>query len=304
LGASCTESRQLQASRLKWVSFESGSNDIFWNRFNSHVKSVKIHIRAISDKGLIEMNWRDAAIHVLAQHAEPVHYSDIADEVAAQKLRQEDELGATPATSVNVAISNSIRDEGDNSPFLRTGRGYYFLRQSAAEQTDIDLPASPISQISGIINALGMFWERSKVVWKGEPRILGRQQQTSEAVDFCKQVGIYLLHDHQGVVYVGRTTDQPIGRRLQQHTVDRLNGRWDRFSWFGIYPVENDGSLRTNVNFSALNADIVISTLEAVLIEGLEPRQNRRRGDDLQARRVSSSRRSFFGPSTQARIDV
>ena len=85
------------------------------------------------------------------------------------------------------------------------------------------------------------------------------------------------------MVYVGRTTDQPLGRRLQQHTVDRLNGRWDRFSWFGIYPVESDGTLRTDVALSNMGLDVVISTLEAVLIEGLEPRQNRRRGDDLQA---------------------
>ena len=28
---------------------------------------------------------------------------------------------------------------------------------------------------------------------------------------------------------------------------------------------------------------MVITTMEALLIEGLEPRQNRRRGDDLQA---------------------
>jgi hypothetical protein len=32
-----------------------------------------------------------------------------------------------------------------------------------------------------------------------------------------------------------------------------------------------------------LNVDVVVATMEAVLIEGLEPRQNRKRGDDFQA---------------------
>jgi len=69
---------------------------------------------------------------------------------------------------------------------------------------------------------------------------------------------------------------------LWQHTIDRLNGRWDRFSWFGVYPVREDGSLHTTASFS-VDIDTVIITMEAVLIEGLEPRQNRKRGDDLQA---------------------
>jgi hypothetical protein len=44
--------------------------------------------------------------------------------------------------------------------------------------------------------------------------------------------------------YVGRVTDQLLGRRLYQHTVDRLNGRWNRFSWFGVYLVNPDATAR------------------------------------------------------------
>jgi hypothetical protein len=128
-----------------------------------------------------------------------------------------------------------------------------------------------------------MFWDRSKVAWQIEPRIYGKQQPESEPVDFSIQVGVYFLHDAQGVVYVGRTTDQSLGRRLYQHTLDRLSGRWDRFSWFGIYPVQNDGSLWLTPDYSKIGIEVVIATMEAVLIEGLEPRQNRRRGDDLAA---------------------
>jgi hypothetical protein len=126
-----------------------------------------------------------------------------------------------------------------------------------------------------------MFWSRDKVSWISQPRILGQQQIGSSAVDFGEQKGVYLLHDDQGVVYVGRVTDQGLGKRLFQHTLDRLNGRWSRLSWFGVFPVRQDGSLAKE-SFS-VDIETVIVTMEAVLIEGLEPRQNRKRGDDFQA---------------------
>jgi hypothetical protein len=128
-----------------------------------------------------------------------------------------------------------------------------------------------------------MFWQRSKILWGPTPKLLGQQQGGSKQVDFCDQKGVYLLHDTQGVVYVGRTAEQNLGRRLYQHTVDRLSGRWDRFSWFGVYPVTEDGALRIEPKTAVSNIDIVIATMEAVLIEGLEPRQNRKRGDEFQA---------------------
>ena len=119
------------------------------------------------------------------------------------------------------------------------------------------------------------------VIWDSSPKLLG-QQQNAEVVDFGPQKGIYILHDGRGTVYVGRTTDQPLGRRLGQHTTDRLNGRWDRFSWFGLLAVEENGELSSRV---ALRTDeaVVIAALEALLIEALEPPQNRKRGDDFRA---------------------
>jgi hypothetical protein len=146
-----------------------------------------------------------------------------------------------------------------------------------------ELAESESSETTGVVNAFGMFWERSKVLWKPQPQILGQQQSGSQFVNFYDQRGVYLLHDAQGVVYVGRVTDQGLGRRLYQHTLDRLSGRWTRFSWFGVYPVNADGSLDADADFSRVDINVVIATMEAVLIEGLEPRQNRRRGDEFQA---------------------
>jgi hypothetical protein len=80
---------------------------------------------------------------------------------------------------------------------------------------------------------------------------------------------------------IGRATDQPLGKRLYQHTLDRLSTRWDRFSWFGLLPVSEKGNLAALPD--QYQSEQMIPALEAILIEALEPRQNRKRGDDLAA---------------------
>ena len=60
-----------------------------------------------------------------------------------------------------------------------------------------------------------------------------------------------------------------------------FSSRWDRFSWFGLLPVSEAGGLG-NLPESYLGTKI-IPAVEAILIEALEPRQNRKRGDDLSA---------------------
>ena len=229
--------------------------------------------------------WIEAIKSVLADAPGPMHYTDITDKVIERGLRPEG-VGAIPAATVNGMMAYSINNEGTASPFVRVGRGLYALRTAQLEALHEPPGPEPTetsssSQTTGVVNAFGMFWERGKVAWKNNPKILGKQQAGSTEVDFCQQKGVYLLHDAQGVVYVGKVTDQALGQRLFQHTYDRLSGRWTRFSWFGVYPVSEDGSLQTASDFQ-LSIDIVITTMEAVLIEGLEPRQNRRRGDDFQ----------------------
>jgi HB1/ASXL restriction endonuclease-like protein with HTH domain len=190
------------------------------------------------------MDWRGAIQVVLREASAPMHYTEIAQQIAERGLRKDDELGATPASTVVAIIVGSLKNDGTNSPFVRTARGYYGLRtEEQVENIEEDLPEATSSQIRGVINAFGMFWERSKVQWESRPRILGQQQAGATPVDFCDQKGVYLLHDAQGVVYVGRVTDQNLGRRLFQHVLDRLSGRWTRFSWFGVYPVSDKGTL-------------------------------------------------------------
>jgi hypothetical protein len=168
-----------------------------------------------------------------------MHYTEIAEEIAEQGLRAD--LGATPATSVSATITAQLVHE-----VVRVTRGYYALAstvEAAARSSEAPIDSEPDD--TGLINAFGMYWARSQVLWSATPRILGQQQPGSSPVDFCGQRGVYLLHDGRDVVYVGRTTDQALGIRLRQHTADRLNGRWDRFSWFGVYGPSESGALDT-----------------------------------------------------------
>jgi hypothetical protein len=222
-----------------------------------------------------ELTWREAISSVLQGRSEPMHYNDITDAIIEQGLKTD--VGATPAASVSAAITVSLKNEGDSSPFRRASKGLYSLSSSPPP------PVPPDEELgeTGLINAFGMYWTRSNVLWASTPRILGRQPRSSTPVDFCAQRGVYMLHDGRAVVYVGRATDQ-LGIRLRQHTVDRLNGRWDRFSWFGVYPASESGKLNTDAK-GIYNLDMLIFTMEALLIEGLEPPQNRKKGDDFKA---------------------
>ena len=228
---------------------------------------------------MTELAWREAIMGVLPDNGDPVHYTEIAQAILDRGLKST--VGATPAASVAASISLSRQNEGSASPFVRVSRGYYALRTTGAV-APVAAAEQETTDETGFVNAFGMYWRRDKVLWKAGPVILGQQQPGSQPVDFCAQTGVYLLHDGNRVVYVGRTTDQPLGVRLRQHISDRLNGRWDRFSWFGVLPVKEDGTLAAAPP-EAFSINNLIATMEALLIEGLEPPQNRKRGDDFSA---------------------
>lgn len=237
----------------------------------------------------MEKTWKDAIRRVLAEADGPLHCSEITEQILSRGYYVTD--GATPAATVGAQLANSIKYDGERSPFIRVGRGVFALRDSGSARlvdpsitkaTDRDASAESESDINdAIIHSFGMYWQRDLVIWRADPRIYGKQQASSKPVDFGKQKGIYLLYDHHTVVYIGRAIDRPIGRRLFEHTIDRLGSRWNRFSWFGLLDVTEEGTLR-ELPLKATLASLV-TTLEALLIETLEPPQNRKRGDDLSA---------------------
>jgi hypothetical protein len=193
--------------------------------------------------------------------------------------------------TVSAIQAASLKHQGNGSPYFKAGKSTYGLRRwlidpptpilaapTAPSELDEGLDAD---EEVGLIQAFGMYWQRDAVHWRTSPPILGRQQIGAETVDFSRQLGVYLLHDGREVTYVGRSIDRPMGQRLFEHTKDRLQARWNRFSWFGLLRVTEDGRLVETQ--ATLSIELVAVTLEAVLIEGLEPRQNRRRGDGFNA---------------------
>ena len=233
-----------------------------------------------------ELTWRSAIDQVMKAAQTPLHYNEITELILSEGLRSS--VGATPAATVNAQISASIKHEGDRSPYVRVSKGTFILKTKALDgiktpelsQPEIDETEQQEEQYE-IITSFGMFWRKDAVEWSSTPKLLGMQKIGATPVDFFKQLGIYLLYDGREIIYVGRTTDRPLGRRLYEHTLDRLSVRWDRFSWFGLLPVSEEGILGLlPQQYDAAN---MIPALEAILIEALEPRQNRRRGDDLAA---------------------
>jgi hypothetical protein len=225
-----------------------------------------------------EQSWKSAIITVLTESTEPLHYHEITERIMTRGLRTAS--GATPDATVNAQISASIKHDGTASPFLRVGKGTFTLRPNdAVAQQPVIEPEVEISD--DVIRAFGIHWQREHVVWRRQPRLYGRQQVAAKSVDFSGQRGVYVLSDHHTIVYVGRAVERDLGLRLYEHTLDRLSGRWNRFSWFGLYDVSDAGKL-TEESLAPTFGSIV-TAFEAILIETLEPPQNRRRGDDFTA---------------------
>ena len=246
------------------------------------------------------MSWLEAIIDVLrrAGRDRAMHYArEITQEILYEQLV--DHNSAEPRQNVAYVLNTSINNEGAKSPFVRVMRGYYKLREdlydeqvqdgrdnggniiddAAGEDAAGDDPAG------GIITSIGMYWNRADVKWRPNPRLLGSQHHAAIPIDFCEQRGVYLLYNHNQVIYVGRSSERALGRRLYEHTRDRLRARWNQFSWFGLRPIivnNNNAAYLGNIPGQYASA-FMIPVLEALLIEACEPGQNRRRGDDFGA---------------------
>ncbi len=108
--------------------------------------------------------------------------------------------------------------------------------------------------------------------WTSKPRLLGREHAKAARVDLGAQRGIYILHSPSGEpIYVGQATI--IGQRLSHHTWDRLAPRWTAFSLFCVLPINSDGSPAGAP--ADISAKEFVNALEGVLIEAMEPSQNR-----------------------------
>ena len=232
------------------------------------------------------LKWKEAIIKVFEDEKKALHYTDIAELIAERGYRKS--LGATPQDTVSANMTTDINTNKEKSIFAKVDKGIYILRKFLNDSSqlvteDIEDELIVIEKTKKerykIINAFGIYWNRNFVHWKTTPDLLGIQQIGASEVNFKDQIGIYLLHDSRETIYVGQAIEQTLGQRLKNHTTDRLGGRWDRFSWFGFYPVNENGKLLTDIKLDNITVQNLGDILEAILIESIEPRQNRKQGN-------------------------
>lgn len=235
---------------------------------------------------MAELKWKDAIVKVFEDEKKALHYTDIAELIAERGYRKS--LGATPQDTVSANMTTDINTNKEKSIFAKVDKGIYILRkflddssELVSEETEDEIVTTEKvkKERYKIVNAFGIYWNRNLVHWKTTPDLLGIQQIGASEVNFKDQIGIYLLHDSRETIYVGQAIEQTLGQRLKNHTTDRLGGRWDRFSWFGFYPVNENGKLLTDIKLDNITVQNLGDILEAILIESIEPRQNRKQGN-------------------------
>jgi hypothetical protein len=234
-----------------------------------------------------ELTWKNAIIKVLEEEKKALHYTEIAELIAEKNYRKN--FGATPQDTVSAQMTTDINQKGEKSVFAKVDRGIYILRKFLKNESQkilqniedkVESSKSQKENKFKIINSFGVYWDRNLVFWESTiPDLFSVQQKGAETINFKDQIGIYLLHDSRETIYVGQAIKQSLSKRLKDHTTDRLSGRWDRFSWFGFYPVDKNGKLITNIEFDNILVEHFGDLLEAILIESIEPRQNRRQGN-------------------------
>jgi hypothetical protein len=135
------------------------------------------------------------------------------------------------------------------------------------------------------IKNFGFMWERDKVDWGRQGRggtssfegvMVGNRKRR---VDFVDQMGIYVLYDRfENPVQIGQS--KKLFARLRQHRRDHLRNRWSLFSWFGFYKAGAKNELLVKDQPAELRRTLTLKEsldeLEAILIQVLEPRLNRR----------------------------
>ena len=136
-----------------------------------------------------------------------------------------------------------------------------------------------------LIRSIGLYWDPANVFWGAGSQaggLLGvpSTNTTSEPVDFRDQVGIYVLYDGYKIVYVGQTGrgNQKLLVRLKQHWYRMPEGRWNKFSWFGIRWVRKAGGLSAIVKARHPSLTAVLDHMEALVIQTTEAPLNRQGG--------------------------
>ena len=224
-------------------------------------------------------SWEAAIRRVLEEAQEPLHYKEIAHRIITRNLRP---ATATPENTVSYTLTRVMLPNGI---VRRVGPGIYQLAGQREPQSQDEIRQAQQEGDLSQIAAYGLYWDRSKVNWnpgQGQKKqLLGISDGGSRSVDFSSQSGVYILYNRLVPMYVGRTDSRALFTRLESHTEGaRRTARWDQFSWFGFRKVNEESAtlLDESENFST---SMLITVLEAVMIEALIPPLNDKGGDLL-----------------------
>lgn len=229
------------------------------------------------------MQWKDALLQVYEAAGEPLDAKQAVERIVALGLRDLSNA-ATPERTANRDLNAMARQVG--TPIKRVDPGVF--QYDDPEDPDLDTPGDAADDGVDVkedlqrinVSACGLYWEKDSINWGRGCRILGQNVGGSAAIDFSEQQGIYILYRGTSVVYVGRATTGNLRDRLKYHaSVKTRSFRWDRFSWFGFRPVDDEGVLGELPK--EIKAEDLIGVLETALIEALEPPLNAKFGDHM-----------------------
>ena len=231
------------------------------------------------------MTWEKAVLKVLRDANEALHYQEIYRRIANEKLVKT--RGKTPAKTVWSTCTKLVT----KSQARRVEQGIYRINQDGAEATQEEKQgASEDAQQAEKFpsRSYGLLWSRDKVNWEGGRKqnkrwnqgLLGQENEGDKPKDFSGEPGIYLLHQHGQVMYVGQTKEE-LYSRLSDHTKDILSDRWDEFSFFSLGEVGQINHSDQPMSDTSVQKKVIVDLLEAVLIEVILPPLNRKSGNNL-----------------------
>ena len=212
---------------------------------------------------------QNSILKVLKDERRALHYTEVAELLVQKNLHA---LSDNLPYSVNQYL-HKMED------VTKVDRGVFIYKDYYADY----LVNNPIEDEStALIGAYGRYWDPN--ILEKKKHLQGFHRNKKIAVNFDMEIGVYLLHKGDRVVYVGKTAKQTLYDRITQHLScnDPVYGHWDSFSWFGILGINSENNqVKKSAQKVNLTNDKLITSLEALLIELFEPGLNRKYGDEL-----------------------
>lgn len=137
------------------------------------------------------------------------------------------------------------------------------------------------------IQNYGHLWARDLIFW-GWQKVDGHLDGSrgNKIGHFRNQIGVYVLYNpdlhpiYVGQAGYGEQSKRYLFQRLKDHTESRTRDHWKFFSWFGMRAVTGNGTLskfhKPSTGLYSKTIRHGLDEIEAVLIEVLNPRSNRR----------------------------